>query len=185
MSTRGFVGYKKNKKIRGWYNHYDSYPTGIGAEVFEKCLIHDVEQLKSFFDRIEFVKDDGAYENHKSIFDMDWAFDRPVMQDGGNFYKDGLFCEWSYLFDFDHRSLKVYRGFGKTPDRGKKDWCYKSVADGQVFYVNEVADLDFELLQRSDPHQVAKNLQESVSLKEEERERSNELAMEEQLDRKG
>ena len=25
------VGYKKNKKIRGWYNHYDSYPTGIGV----------------------------------------------------------------------------------------------------------------------------------------------------------
>lgn len=175
MSTRGFVGFKKNKKIRGWYNHHDSYPTGLGEEVFEKCLIHNVEELKSFFDRIEFVKDEDAYQTHKQVFDMDWQFDRPVMQDGGNFYKDGLFCEWSYIFDFDHRSLKVYRGFGNAPDRGKKDWCHKGSLDGRMFYVNEVADLDFELLQRSDPAQVAKKLEKSVSLKEQERDAIYEL----------
>ena len=166
MSTRGFVGYQKNKNIRGWYNHYDSYPTCLGVEVFEKCLLHDVETLKSFFSRIEFVKDESAYEGHKSVFDMDWAFDRPVLQDGEKFYKDGLFCEWSYIFDFDHRSLKVYRGFGEHPDSGKKDWCYKSDMDGRKFYVNMVADFDFELFKDCCPITMARNLQECVSINE-------------------
>ena len=166
MSTRGFVGYKKNKRIKGWYNHFDSYPTGLGEEVFEKCVLHNVEELKSFFDRIEFVKDEG-YENHKSIFEMDWSFDRPVMEDGGNFYKDGLFCEWSYIFDFDHRSLKVYRGFGKVPDRGRKDWCYRGKGSGETFYVNMVADYDFEMLRLCVPDKLAKDLEESIKAKEE------------------
>ena len=39
MSTRGFVGYKMNKKIRGWYNHYDSYPTGLGSLVLPVLLL--------------------------------------------------------------------------------------------------------------------------------------------------
>lgn len=166
MSTRGFVGYKKNKRIRGWYNHFDSYPTVLGEEVFEKCMLHDVETLKSFFDRIEFVKEESAYDAHKHVFEMDWSFDRPVLQDGGTFYKDGLFCEWSYIFDFDHRSLKVYRGFGKYPDRGKKDWCYKSRSDANVFYVNEVADYDFELMRRCVPDKLAHDLTEQVKLTE-------------------
>lgn len=170
MSTRGFVGFKKNKRIRGWYNHYDSYPTGLGVEVFEKCLLHNVEELKSFFDRIEFVKDEG-YENHKSVFELDWSFDRPVMEDAGNFYKDGLFCEWSYIFDFDHRSLKVYRGFGNTPDRGKKDWCHRSQMDGKAFYVNQVADFDFEMFRTCCPNTLAQNLQECVGINEQKGER--------------
>jgi hypothetical protein len=110
------------------------------------------------------VKDEGAYQAHKGIFEMDWQFDRPVMQDGGNFYKNGLFCEWSYIFDFDHRSLKVYRGFGKAPDRGKKDWCYRSEMDGDTFYVNMVADFDFEMFKTCCPNTLAFNLQECVAI---------------------
>lgn len=97
---------------------------------------------------------------------MDWGFDRPVMLDGGKFYKDGLFCEWSYIFDFDHRSLKVYKGCGHAPDAGKRDWCYKSQADGKVFYVNMVADYDFELLSKTDPVTLAKRLEEQILVKE-------------------
>lgn len=171
MSTRGFVGYQKNKNIRGWYNHCDSYPTSLGVEVFEKCLLHNVEELKSFFSRIEFVKEESAYDAHKSVFEMDWGFDRVVLQDGENFYKDALFCEWSYIFDFDHRSLKVYRGFGNAPDSGKKNWCYKSQADGIVFYINQVADFDFELFKDCCPITLATNLQECVSINEQKQER--------------
>lgn len=166
MSTRGFVGYKMNKRIRGWYNHFDSYPTGLGEQVFEKCLMHDVETLKRFFSTIEFVKEESAYDAHKSVMDMDWSFDRAVLQDGGNFYKNALFCEWSYIFDFDHRSLKIYKGFGKTPDRGRKDWCYKSNGSNEIFYMNEVADYDFEMMRRCNPPQLAKDLEETIKLKE-------------------
>ena len=171
MSTRGFVGYKQNKKIRGWYNHSDSYPTQLGVEVFAMCLIHNPEELKRFFNRILFVKDEGAYASHKSVFELDWETDRPVLQDGGSFYKNALFCEWSYIFDFDHRSLKVYRGFGKSPDSGKKDWSYKSDMDGQTFYVNQVADFDMELFKDCCPHTMARNLEECVALNEKKGER--------------
>ncbi len=158
MSTRGFVGYKQNKRIKGWYNHYDSYPTGLGEMVFEKCLIHHVEELKSFFNRIEFVKEESAYDAHKQVFDMDWGFDRAVLQDGGKFYKDALFCEWSYLFDFDHRSLKVYKGGCGAPGRGIKDWKHVGF-DGTTFYMNEVAEFDFERLRNCDPVLLSKNLE--------------------------
>ncbi|NBW21462.1 MAG: hypothetical protein EBR82_77240 [Caulobacteraceae bacterium] len=126
--------------------------------MFEKCLIHGVEELKSFFNRIEFVKEESAYDAHKDVFELDWAFDRPVLQDGEKFYKDALFCEWSYIFDFDHRSLKVYRGFCPTPGMGIKDWKHVGF-DGKVFYVNEVGDFDFEKLRNCDPVLLAKNLE--------------------------
>ncbi len=164
MSTRGFVGYKQNKRIRGWYNHYDSYPTGLGEQVFEKCLIHHVEELKSFFNRIEFVKEESAYDAHKQVFDMDWAFDRPVLEDAGKFYKDALFCEWSYIFDFDHRSLKVYKGGCKYPGWGIRSWGAKH-SDGN-FYMNMIADYDFEKLRQTDPVLLAKDLEEYSNKKD-------------------
>lgn len=34
MSTRGFVGIGTPEQYNGRYNHYDSYPTGLGAEVW-------------------------------------------------------------------------------------------------------------------------------------------------------
>jgi len=38
-----------------------------------------------------------------------------VLKDSTKFAKDGLFCEWAYVLDFDEGHLEVYRGFHKEP----------------------------------------------------------------------
>lgn len=46
MGTRGCVGvYIEGKQWRGVYNHYDSYPEGLGKEVFEHLQTVDVKQF--------------------------------------------------------------------------------------------------------------------------------------------
>ena len=35
MGTRGFWGVRDNGRTRFTYNHFDSYPTGLGVDVAE------------------------------------------------------------------------------------------------------------------------------------------------------
>lgn len=45
-----------------------------------------------------------------------------------NFAKDGLFCEWAYLINFDTNKLEVYIGFNKEPLNKKERFYF----DGYV-----------------------------------------------------
>lgn len=40
MSTRGCVAFGTPEKWRGVYNHFDSYPTGLGREVWERAIVN-------------------------------------------------------------------------------------------------------------------------------------------------
>jgi hypothetical protein len=61
MSTRGCVGvYTKGKAWRGVYNHSDSYPTGLGQEVFDHLKKVD---LKEFAKNILTYSDWREYQN--------------------------------------------------------------------------------------------------------------------------
>ena len=144
MSTRGFVGYRLNKKApKGFYNHSDSYPSCLGDAVVEKAMTHSRDELLAFFKRIKFIKNDqDAYENHKEVFELDWSKDSTTLEDGGTFYKDGLFAEWSYIFNFDNNTLEVYKGFGKEPTKGLEKWYEETVYPGEKakrYYVNRVS----------------------------------------------
>lgn len=35
MGTRGIYGFRKNKKDKTSYNHYDSYPSCLGEQMFD------------------------------------------------------------------------------------------------------------------------------------------------------
>jgi len=50
MSTRGCVALKTEKGWEGVYNHYDSYPEGLGAELYSylKDRINDPEAMQKF-----------------------------------------------------------------------------------------------------------------------------------------
>ena len=153
MSTRGFVGYKHNGKILGWYNSSDSYPGGLGKEIIEKTQNLSQDQIKDFFlNRVTFVEADDSkfreeYDNHKSVWELDWTTESTRLQDGGEFYKDGLFCEYSYIFDLDDtkkKSLLLFKGFGKKPAKGYEDWFEESSADGTKFYVVPCGSLEYK-----------------------------------------
>jgi len=151
MSTRAFVGYKYRKqKPKGWYSHSDGYPSYLGDEVLQKANAHTEKQLLAFFKRIKWVKENEnreAYDNHKSIFDEDWNVFNPVLVSGGEFYKDGLFCEYAYIFNLDNDTLEFYTGFGTEPTTGLEKWFYESggtkyyVKRAHVFKLKDIFDL--------------------------------------------
>jgi hypothetical protein len=59
MSTRGCVAIGTGKEWKGVYNHYDSYPQGLGIELYEhlqgKDLNQFAEELVSFADWREYL----------------------------------------------------------------------------------------------------------------------------------
>ena len=136
MSTRGFVGYKLNGKIKGWYNHFDSYPDGLGTTLLEQVYCkYSWDEIKAFFKRLKLVKQQGSggdpiYEAHKSVYDEDWRTASVTLEDGSEFIRDGLFCEYSYVFDLDSlvKKLLLFKGFGKGPSKGYEDYFFQSEA---------------------------------------------------------
>lgn len=124
MSTRGFIGYKKDNKVKGWYNHFDSYYSDLGVRVLEKYMETYKPQLEDFFlNRVEFIEvdeKDEYYQNHKEVMDLDWKTDNIKLQDATDFLFDGTFCEYGYVFNLDDDTLEVYRGFFDKPQRGMK-----------------------------------------------------------------
>ena len=65
MSTRGYLGLKKNGELKGTYNHFDSYPTGLGADIMN-YICKELEQgkrievLSETFDYIQLVNENDT-----------------------------------------------------------------------------------------------------------------------------
>lgn len=55
MSTRGAYGFIKNKEMKVSYNHYDSYPEGLGEDVVSFIKTTSKESLNEIFNNIELV----------------------------------------------------------------------------------------------------------------------------------
>jgi len=70
MGTRGFIGVKIDGKIKGSYNHFDSYPDGLGQDVVDFC--NKVKKDKKWSDFKEAVKkvelvDENSHPNSEQI----------------------------------------------------------------------------------------------------------------------
>ena len=94
MSTRGSFGFHENGKDELYYNHWDSYPDGLGAAF------------------INFLKGKG---------EDNWITD--IMSDpnarNDYFILDSLFCEYGYIMNKDTNELEVYVGFQKEQPEGR------------------------------------------------------------------
>lgn len=125
MGTRGFVGFKDdNGDIHGWYNHFDSYPDGLGQQVVTKLTGLSTHQIKEFFTmKLKLIDSEEHYQNHKDIMDKDWTENTTFnLLDGGEFYKDPLFCEYSYIYDIKANELLLFSGCGKKATPGYEGW---------------------------------------------------------------
>lgn len=75
MGTRGLFGFRKNKQDKLCYNHYDSYPDGLGIEIMDYIKSHTNEKMNEVYDDIKLFNNDKPikdftkeeYEEYKHI----------------------------------------------------------------------------------------------------------------------
>ena len=58
MGTRGLYGIRKNGVDKTTYNHYDSYPDGLGRDIIKFAVTHTVEQISTLYDHIEMINEE-------------------------------------------------------------------------------------------------------------------------------
>ena len=143
MGTRGCYGFRKNGIDKLTYNHYDSYPNGLGSDVVKFCKETPVKEMNAIFDMIVLV-DESGMPNAEQIAECMKYYDGMVsnkstddwycllrhaqgdlnayknglkyMIDNHDFIKDSLFCEYAYIINLDTKRLEFYVGFQKAPD---------------------------------------------------------------------
>jgi len=145
MGTRGVFGFHKNGVDKIAYNHYDSYPTGLGDLVKEFVTKHS-DDMNKIFNRIEMVDENSKptpeqIEECREFSDIgvgeqsmtDWycllykaqgnleayADGLKYMVDYAGFLKDSLFCEWGYVINLTTKRLEIYRGFQHKPQENR------------------------------------------------------------------
>lgn len=98
MSTRGAVAIKQDDNSwKGVYNRYDSYPSGLGKELFNRLKSSNLK---------EFAKDLLRYSTYN-------GFKRGDLDIGRDYEKitsenpDPLWVEWVYVIDVENEKLEI------------------------------------------------------------------------------
>jgi len=146
MGTRGAIGFRQNGKDKVTYNHFGSYPDGLGINVLEfarsrseelSTLKHQVFQLIMVTqddiptsEQIEICKQsnvinlDVSEQSEQDFYcllreaqgNLGAYLELGFMIDSKEFLKDFLFCEWAYIINLDDETLEVYTGFNHNKD---------------------------------------------------------------------
>jgi hypothetical protein len=119
MSTRGCIAIGTPRKWEGTYNHWDSYPTGLGKNVWD-----DIDSSGYF----EYLKDLRA--DIKKMKDDENAGDLITKKNS-----DPLFIEWVYILNPKKKQIKILasrQGVGESPDPKRRE-------SGVAHYVHFVA----------------------------------------------
>jgi len=107
MGTRGCVCWReKDGSWLGAYNHFDSYPAGLGEEVWQRCrdkgsMEYLIERLKRYR-RWECMVDCREPVEEDKLFDPRY---HPV------------FMEWVYLLDPKSNTIEVYSNCEVPPTK--------------------------------------------------------------------
>jgi hypothetical protein len=141
MGTRGVCGFRLHGTDYLTYNHFDSYPSGLGNEMIRQwntytSLSRDdaLPGLALLLASVKVVDEAASptaeeaerlkpyHENVSSGGDF-YSYLRglqgnPIAMvasgfwiDSTAFVKDSLFCEWGYVYNLDDNVFEVYRGF--------------------------------------------------------------------------
>ena len=115
MGTRGAIGFRSNGVDKVTYNHYDSYPTGLGFDLMKelnkakmcvKAMRRRFEQIEMWNGKCDFTEG-GALLKYLETLKMDKS---------NNFMEDSLWCEWAYVVNLDDEVLEIYEGANKDKD---------------------------------------------------------------------
>jgi hypothetical protein len=141
MGTRGAIGFHKAGVDKITYNHFDSYPSGLGNVMKHFFTQTSKEQIEFIFNKIIMIEEDAPIteldrEQWSQFADEQvnagegWYSllrdtqgnlavyrdtDLPFMINNRQFMEDSLYCEWAYIYNLDEGVLEVYKGFQKEP----------------------------------------------------------------------
>jgi hypothetical protein len=141
MGTRGSYGFRVNDRDKLTYNHFDSYPSGLGNTIIAFIKETSDEELTDIANRLVLV-DGESIPTPQQIEDLrqyfngevstqnidDWycllreAQGNPfeyknglnVMLEDSGFVLNSLFCEYAYIINVDKKVLEFYEGFNKN-----------------------------------------------------------------------
>lgn len=140
MGTRGFIGIVIDGDEKIAYNHFDSYPSGVGVPILNeirnrKITPDSARALRAVQDGVDHPRDFIAEKpqllevwDPKVRSGFDWysilrnnqgsltnMVDLGLYESAGEFPFDSLFAEWGYLVDLDAGTFEVYKGFQAEP----------------------------------------------------------------------
>lgn len=143
MSTRGIIGVYINGESKLTFNHFDSYPEGLGVDVFADVLgmLNEwgIEKMQRMARRLTLVTSETPFTDEvvEEFRHFTKDFDRELKDwddvleglqghlmdtlvagyaaNDNSFIADSLFCEWGYVLNLDDNLLEVYRGFQTEP----------------------------------------------------------------------
>jgi hypothetical protein len=194
MGTRGTYGFRKDGSDKLTYNHFDSYPDGLGKTMIEFVQESTDEQLGAYAQEMVMVDSNvpatpKQVEACKQYFDgevgnrmsTDWygllreaqgtpseyAKGLRYMIDNSDFVKDSLFCEYGYIVNMDEGVLEFYKGFNKNPDA---DGRYAQIdATDEMGYVGIelIKAFTFAEIRERGVNDVIKEMNELVNEEEE------------------
>lgn len=163
MGTRGAMGVRIDGVDKIAYNHFDSYPSGLGdsilADVNELMRDPGLDGMRRLARDLRVVDESteatAAEQARFSRFmdsgvgsksPADWyvllrelqgefkdTLQAGVMIDGHTFLTDSLFCEWAYIVNLDESTFEVYRGFQKNTHKLGR-YCDMPVAERNSDY---------------------------------------------------
>lgn len=150
MSTHGAYGFRINNQDKVTYNHGDSYPSGLGADIVAFIKRNTLDHLRLIALGLRMVDEDNVpsadeREKYKAFCNMNvdnstWyqllreaqgdfeALENglDVMIDREDFLTDSLFCEWAYIINLDDGVLEIYKGLNKDSNALGRYATYRS-----------------------------------------------------------
>lgn len=187
MGTRGAFGVRVDGVDKVTYNHFDSYPEGLGEDLAKQLAAmmkrkQGLEGLRAQAREVVVLDEDsedtvsiiakklGGRYHHQGVSTGQDAYsmvrnlqgdlkaildDAQLMLDSHDFLKDSLFCEWAYIANLDTGVLEVYRGFQRSPGKGR----YAALHDGSEYApVSLVAELPLDTKLVSSMQKLIKEL---------------------------
>src|SRR6185437_9317904 len=145
MGTRGFITFVIDGREKTAYNHFDSYPDGLGQDVLTwlrvardgglpvrelRVVSPDSKPTAEDIARLSRFSWGGAqHGGGRDLRDGQEWYDllretqgsphdmlaAGVIEDAFSFPQDSLFAEWGYVVDLDARCFEVYEGFQRAP----------------------------------------------------------------------
>jgi hypothetical protein len=111
MGTRGFYVYKYDNKYFVFYNHWDSYLSGLGQEIIKQLkqmTTYDIERLKQNLINIHISQLKNTGNNFTSLTDapanpQNYCLVEISTKEPSN----DLFIEFIYIINLDHNEFQI------------------------------------------------------------------------------